>query len=174
MVFPVVMYGCESWTKKKVEHRKIDAFELRCWRKLLRIPWTARRSNQLILSEINSEYSLKGLMLKFQYFGPLMQRLTHWERPWYWERLKTGGEGDNRGWDGWMASPTQWTWVWASSGSWCWTGKPGVLQSMGSQRGRHDWETELNWMIILEFWSISQVGSKTQNNTVAFQDLKVR
>ena len=70
---------------------------------------------------------------------------THWKRPRYWERLKVGGEGDDRGWDGWMASLTQWTWVWASSRSWWWTGKPGVLQSMGSQRAGHDWVTELNW-----------------------------
>ena len=75
------------------------------------------------------------------------EELTHWKRPCCWERLKAGGEGDYRGWDGWMASPTWWTWVWASSGSWRWTGKPGVLQSMGSQRVRHDWATELNWMI---------------------------
>ena len=104
MVFPVVMYGCESWTVKKAEHRRIDAFELRCWRRCLRVPWTARRSNQSILKEINPEDSLEGLMLKLklQYFG----HQTHWKRPWCWERLKAGGEGDNRGWDGWMASPT--------------------------------------------------------------------
>ena len=91
----------------------------------------------------------EGLMLKLnlQYFGHLMWRTDSLERPWCWERLKAGGEGDNRGWDGWRASPTQRTWVWASSGSWWWTGKPGVLQSMGSQRVRHDWETELNWII---------------------------
>ena len=83
------------------------------------------------------------LMLKLQYFGHLMQ-ITDWKRPWCWERLKAGGEGDDKGWDGWMASPTWWTWVWASSWSWWWTGKPGVLQSMGSQRVRHDWATELN------------------------------
>ena len=71
--------------------------------------------------------------------------VTHWKRPWCWERLKAGGEGDDRGWDGWMASPTQWTWVWVNSGSWWWTGRPGVLQSMGSQRVGHDWVTELNW-----------------------------
>ena len=75
------------------------------------------------------------------------EELTHWKRPWCWERLKAGREGDDRGWDGWMASPTQWTWVWASSGSWWWTGRPGVLQSMGWQRFRHEWETELNWML---------------------------
>ena len=120
MVFPVGIYGCECWTIKKAEYWRIDAFELQCWRRLLRIPWTARRSNQSILKEINPEYSLEGLMLKLklQYFGDLTQELTHWKRPWCWERSKAGGEGDNRGWDGWMASPTQWTWVGASSRSW--------------------------------------------------------
>ena len=115
MVFLVVMYGCKSWTIRKAEHWRVDAFELWCWRRLLRVPWTARRSNQSILKEISPEYSLEGLMLKLklQYFG----HLTHWKRPWCWERLKVGWEGDNRGWDGWMASPTQWTWVWVSSGS---------------------------------------------------------
>ena len=73
------------------------------------------------------------------------EELTHWKRPWCWERLKVGGEGDDRGWDGWMASPTQWTWVWANSRSCWWTGRPGMLQSIGSQRVRHDWATELNW-----------------------------
>ena len=149
MVSPVVMYGCESWTIKKAEHQRIDAFELWCWRRLLRVPWTARRSNQSILKDISPECSLKGLMLKLklQYFGHLMQRADSLVKTWCWERLKAGGEGDDRGWDGWMASPTWWTWVWASSGSWWWTGKPGVLQSMGSQRVRHDWMTELNWLI---------------------------
>ena len=145
MVFPVLMYRCESWTIKKAEHWRIDAFELWCWRRLLRVSWTARRSNQWILKEIIPEYSLEGLILKLklQYFGHLMWRLTHWKRPWCWERLKTEGEGDDRGWDGWMASLTQWTWVWVNSGSWWWTGKPGVLQFMGSQRVRHDWVTEV-------------------------------
>ena len=109
---------------------------LRCWRRLLRVSWTARRSHQSILKEINPEYSLEGLMLKLKlhYFG----HLTDLKRPWCWERLKAGREGDDRGWDGWMASPTQWTWVWVSSGSWWWTGRPGVLQSMGLQRVGHD------------------------------------
>ena len=96
MVFPVVMYGCESWTIKKAECRRIDAFEVWCWRRLLRVPWTARRSNQSILKEISPEYSLEGLMLKLklQYFGHLMQKtLTHWKRSRCWERLKAGGEG---------------------------------------------------------------------------------
>ena len=120
MAFPVVMYGCESWTVKKAEHWRIDAFEMWYWRRLLRVPWTARRSNQSILKEISPEYSLEGLMLKLklQYFGTSCEELTHWKRPWCWGRLKAGGEGDGRGWDSWMASPTGWTRVWASSGSW--------------------------------------------------------
>ena len=102
-----------------------------------------------------SEYSLEDLMLKLklQYFGHLMQHLTHWKRPWCCERLKAEGEGDDRGWDGWMASLTQWTWVWASSGSWWWTGKPDVLQFMGSQSQTQlsDW-TELNWGVRENSW----------------------
>ena len=154
MAFPVVMYGCESWTVKKAERRRINASELWCWRRLLRVPWTARRSNQSILKEISPECSLEGMMLKLklQYFATWCEELTHLQRPWCWERLKAGGEGDDRGWDGWMASPTWWTWVWVSSGTWWWTGKPGVLQSMGWQRVGHDWVTELNWYI-LEYYS---------------------
>ena len=124
-----------------------DAFELWCWRRLLKAPWTARRSNQSILKKISPEYSLERLMLKLeiQYCGPLMQRTDPLEKTLILGKDWGGGEGYNRGWDGWIASPTQWTWVWASSGSWWWTGKPGVLQSMGSQRVRHNWATELNW-----------------------------
>ena len=96
--------------------------------------------------EISPEYSLEGLMLKrSNNLATWHKELTHWKRRWCWERSKVGGEGDDRGWDGWMASPTQWTWVWVSSGSWWWTGRPGVLQSMGLQRVRHNWGTELNW-----------------------------
>ena len=134
MVFPVVTYECESGPIRKAERQRIDAFELWCWRGPLRVPWIARRSNQSILKEISSEYSLEGLMLKLQSLGTWCEELTHWKRPWNWERLKAGGEGDDRGWDGWMASPTQWTSVWISSGSWWWTRRPGVLQSMGSAR----------------------------------------
>ena len=138
-----------------------------CWRRLLRVPWTARRTNQSIWKEISPEYSLEGLTLKLklQYFGHLMQRTKHLKRPWFWETLKAGGEGDDRGWDGWMASLTRWIWVWASSTSWWRTGKPGVLQSMGSQRVGHDRATELNhpthrpkkeehffWFLILRQW----------------------
>ena len=162
-VFPVVMYGCESWTIKKAEHQRIDAFELWCWRRFLRVPWMAWRSNQSILKEISPGCSLEGLMLKLklQYFGHIIsigQILTHLQRPWCWERLKAGGEGDDRGWDGWMASPTQWTWVWVNSGRWWWTGRPGVLRSMGLQRVGHNWETELNFSLT------NNVGlQKTQN-----------
>ena len=145
------MYGCKSWTIKKAEHQRIDAFELWCWRRLLRVPWTARGSNQSILKEISPEYSLEGLMLllKLQYFGHLMRRADPLEKTLMlglcWERFKVGGEGDDRGWDGWMASLTRWTWVWASSRGWWWTGRPGMLQSMGSHRVGHNWATELNW-----------------------------
>ena len=127
MVFPVFMYGCESWTIKKAEHRRIDAIKLWYWRKLLRVPWTARRSNQSILKEISLEYSLEGLMLKLklQYFGRLMWRTDSLEKTLMLG--KAGGEGNNRAWDGWMSSLTWWTWVWASSGSWWWTGTPGML-----------------------------------------------
>ena len=127
--------------------RRIDASELWCWKRLLRVPWTIRRSNQSILKETSPGCSLEGLMLKLklQYLPPWCEELTHWKRPWCLEILRAGGEGDNRGWDGWMASPTQWTWVWVDSRSWWWTGKPGVLRFMGSQRAGHDWATELNW-----------------------------
>ena len=107
MVFPVVMYGCESWTIKTAECRRIDAFELWCWRRLLRVPWTTRRSNQSILKEISPKYSLEGLMLKLklQYFGHLMQRTDSLEKT----LILAGGEGENRGRDGWMALLIQWT-----------------------------------------------------------------
>ena len=144
----MVIYGCESWIIKKAEHRRINAFELWCWRRLLRVPWTARRSNQSILKEISPGWSLEGRMLKLKlhYFGHLMQSPDSLKRPWCWERLKAGGEGYDRGWDAWMASPTQWTWVWVDSGIWWWTGRPDVLRFMGLQRLGHDWATELNWL----------------------------
>ena len=152
MIFPADIYGCENWTIKKVECQRIDAFKLWCWRRLLRVPWTARRSNKSIQKVISSEYSLEGLMLKLKLTW--CDEWTHWKKPWCWERLKAGGggEGDDRGWDGWMTSPTQWTWVWLNSGSWRWTGRPGMLQSMGSQRVGHNWVTELNWLIYWKDW----------------------
>ena len=85
-------------------------------------------------------------------FATWCEELTHLKRPWYWERLKAGGEGDGRGWDGWMASPTQRTWVWVDSESWCWTGRPGMLRFIGSQRVRHDWVTELNWRVLCSYF----------------------
>ena len=121
MVFPVVMYRCESWNIKKAEHQSTDAFELWYWRRLLRVPWTARRSNQSILQEINPEYSLEGLMLKLklQYFGHMMQRTDSLEKTLMLVKIEGGTrKGRERGWDGWMASLTQWTWVWVSSESW--------------------------------------------------------
>ena len=111
MVSPVVIYGCDIWNVKEAEHQRIDAFELWCWRRLWRIPWTARRSNQSIVKEIGPGCSLEGLMLKLklQYFGHLMWRVGSLERLWCWEELGAGRKGEHRGWDGWMASPTQWT-----------------------------------------------------------------
>jgi len=151
MVFPVVTYGCKSWTVKKAEHRRIDAFELWCWRRLLRVPWTARRSNQSILKEIGPGGSLEGMMLKLklQYFGHLMRRVDSLEKTLTLGGIGARGEGDDRGWDGWMASLTWWTWVWVNSGSWWWTGSPGVLRFLGSQRVRHDWATELDWIVLI-------------------------
>ena len=148
MVFPVVMYGCESWTIKKVECQRIDAFELWCWRRLLRVPWTARRSKQSILRETSPEYSLEGLMLKLklQYFGHLMWRADSLGKTLMLGKIEGGRRRGQRGWNGWMASPTWWTWVWVSSGGWWWTRKPGMLQSIGSQS--QTWLsiwTELNW-----------------------------
>ena len=111
MVFPVVMYGCESWTVKKAEHPRIDTFELWCWRILLRVPWTARRSNQSILKEISPGISLEGMMLKLKllYFGHLMQRIDSLEKADAGRDQGVGGEGDDRGRDGWMVSLTRWT-----------------------------------------------------------------
>ena len=113
----------------------------------LLILWTARRCNQSILKEISPWYSLEGLMLKLklQYFGHLMRRVDSLEKTLMLGGIRAEGEGDDRGWDGWLASPTQWTWVWVNSGSWWWTGRPGMLWFMGLQRVGHDWATELNW-----------------------------
>ena len=155
MVFPVVMYGCESWTIKKAECWRIDAFELWCWRRLLRVLWTARRSNQSFLMEISPEYLLEGLVLKLklQYSGHLIRRADSLEKILMLGKIEVGGEGAARWWDGWMASLTQWTWVWVNYGSWWWIGKLGVLQSMGSQRVRHNWATELNWTDVYKTYS---------------------
>ena len=146
IVFPVVMYGSESWTVKKDECRRIDTFELWYWRRLLRVPWTTRRSNQSILKEISLDYSLEGLMLKLklQYFGYLI-RTDSLAKTLMLGKIEDGRRRGRQGWDCWMASVTLWTWVWVNSRSWWWTGRPGLLQSMWLQRVGHYWVTELNW-----------------------------
>ena len=148
MVFPVVTYGCESWTVKKAEHQRIDAFELWCWRRLLRVPWTARRSNQSILKEPWYFFGKNDAKAETPILWPPHAESWLIGKDWCWEGVGAGGEGDDRGWDDWMASPTLWTGVWVRSGSWWWTGRPGVLQFMGSQSrtGVSDW-TELNWTL---------------------------
>ena len=133
---------------KKAERQRINAFELLCWRRLLRVSWTARTSNQSILKEISPGCSLEGMMLKLklQYFGHLMWRVDSLEKTLMLGGIGAGGKGDDRGWDGWMASPTRWTWVWVNSRSWWWTGRPGLLPIHGvakSQTRLSDW-TELN------------------------------
>ena len=147
---------------------------------LLRVSCTARTSNKSILKEINPEYSLEGLKLKlkFQYFGHLHQywckELIHWKRPWYWERLRAAGEGDNRGWDGWMASLTQWTWVWASSRRWWRTGKPGVLHTVHrvskNQTWLSDWTTKTNlhssYIIRVTIYSLDILLSQFSTSTL--------
>ena len=145
MVFPVVMYGWESCTIKKAECWRIDAFQLWFWTRLLRVPWTARRSNQCILKEISPEYSLEGLMLKLklQYFGYLMQRADSFEKTLKLGKIEERRRRNDRVSDGWMASTTRWKWIWV--GSWWWTRMPGVLQSMWSQTVGHNWVTE--WRI---------------------------
>ena len=126
-----------------------------CWRRLLRVPWTARRSHQSILKRISPGCSLEGLMLKLklQYSATWYEELTHLKTPWCWEGLKARGKGDNRGWDGWVASPTQWIWVWVNSGSWWWTRRPGMLQSTGSQRVGHNWATEQQAGLMRSLWT---------------------
>ena len=146
MVFPVVMYRCESWTIKKAEHRRIDAFELWCWTRLLRVLWNARRSNQSILKEIHQECSLEGLMLKLklQYFGHLMWRADSLEKALMLRKIegrRIRGQQRMRWLDGITDSRDM---TLSKLQEWWWTGRPGVLQFMGSQRVGHDWVTELN------------------------------
>jgi len=148
IVFLVVMYGCESWTVKKAERQRTDAFELRCWRRLLRVPWTARE-----IQPVHSKGDRSWVFFWKEWcwswnsntLAKWCEELTHSKRLWCWEGLGVGGKGDDRRWDGWMASLTRWTWVWVNSGRWWWTGRPGVLRFMESQRVGHNWVTELNW-----------------------------
>ena len=144
MVFPVVLYGSNSSTIQKAECQRIDIFELWCLRRLLRIPWTARRSNQSILrkSDLNTHWNDWWWSSNSNTLTTWCKELTHLKRPWCWERLRAGGEGDNRGRYGWMASWTWGAWVWASSRRWWRRGMPSVLMGMGSQRIRHNWVTE--------------------------------
>ena len=129
--FSVVMYACKSWMKK-AEHRRIDAFELWCWRRVLRVPWTTRRSNQSIPKEINPEYSLEGLMLSWSSntLATWWEELIHWKRLWCWGRLKAGGEGDNRGWDEGITDSMEMSL--SKLRGWCRIGKPGMLLFMQS------------------------------------------
>ena len=154
MAFPVVMYGCESWTIKKVESWRIDASVLWCWRKLesclacKNIQPVNSKGNQswIFIGRTDAEAETPIL------WPPHVKSWLNWKRPWCWEGLGAGEEGDDRGWDGWMASPTRWPWVWVISGSWWWTGRPGVLQFMGWQRVGHDWVTKLNWTDMAIKW----------------------
>ena len=144
------MYGCESWIIKKAECWRIDAFELWCWRRLLRVPWTARRSNQSIPKEsvVNIHWKDRCWSWSSNTWATWCEELTHLKSPWCWERLKAGGEGDNRGWDDWMASPTQWTWVWVNSGSWWCVWRAAVHGVEKSRTRLRDW-TELNWRYLM-------------------------
>ena len=142
MVFPVVMYGCESWTIKKVDRWRTDAFEMWCWRRLLRVPWTARRSNQSILI-LNFHWKDWCWSWSSNPLATWCEELTLWKRPWCWERLKVGGEGDDRGWDGWMASLTQWTWVWVNSANGDGQGCLACCSSWGDKES--DMTAWLNW-----------------------------
>ena len=165
-VFPVVMYGCENWTIKKAGHQRTYAFELWCWRILLRIPCTARRSNQSIRrgSVLGVHWKDWCWSWNSNTLATWCKESTHLKRPWCWERLKAGGEGDDRGWNSWMASLTQWTWVWVSSGSWWWTGRPGVLQSTVSQ----SWTRLSDWIepnLDRKIWCIKQLLSSSLHSS---------
>ena len=160
-------YGCENWTTQKAEHWRIDAFELWCWKRLLRVPWTAKRI-QPVHSKGNQSWIFIG-RTDAEAETPILlatwcEELTHLKRPWCWERLKAGGEGDNRGWDGWMASPIQWTWVWVSSANWWWTERPGTLESMGLQRVPQDWMTELTDLVRSLFYWLPEEMTVTFSN----------
>ena len=144
MIFPVIMYGCESWTINKAEHWGINAFKLWCWRRVLRVFWTARRSNQSILKKLTLNIHWKDWCWNWSSntSATWCKELIHGKRSWCWEKLRARGEGGNRGWDVRMASLTQWTWIWANSGRQQRTGKSGMLQSTGSQRVRHNLASE--------------------------------
>ena len=157
MVFPVITCGCESWTINKAEHRRIDAFKLWCWTRLLRVSWTAWRSNQSILKEISPEYSLEDWC-----WSRNSNTLATWcaepiylKRPWCWERLKAGREGDNRGWDGWMASLTWWTWVWVNLG--VGDGQGGLVCCSPWGRKESDTTEQMSWTELKSFQALSYI-----------------
>ena len=153
MVFSLIMYWCESWTLYSWA-LKINAFELWCWRRLLSL--LDCKEIQPVQPKGNQSWIFIG-RTDAEAEAPILQawceELTHWKRPWCWERLKAGREGDDRGWDGWMASPTQWTWVWVTYGSWWWTGKPSMLQSMGSHKR---WTQLSDWTVLKSLNRVSQ------------------
>ena len=147
MVFPVVMYGCESWTVKKAEHRRLmllncgvgeDSWESLGLQGDPTSPFWRRSTLGFRWKDWCWSWSPSTLATS-------CKELTHWKKLWCWEGLGAGGEGDDRGWDGWMVSQTRWTWVWVNSGRWWWTGRPGMLRFMGSQRVGHNGVNELNW-----------------------------
>ena len=141
MVFPVVVYGCESWTVKKAELWRTEAFELWCWRRLLRVPWTARRPNQYFLKEISVHWKDWCWSWNSNTLAIWCKELTHLKRSWCWQRLRTGGERDNRGWDGWMGSTTQWTWGWTAGVG----DGQGGLACCSSWGHKLDMPEQLNW-----------------------------
>ena len=155
-----------------MKSRRIDAFELWCWRRLLRVPWTARRSNQSILKEISPGISFGRTDAKAEtpILWPSHAKSWHIGKDWC---LRSGGEGDDRGWDGWMATPTRWTWVWVNSGIWWWTGRPGVLQFMGLQSSGHSWVTDLIWSDTCynSKMSISRTSDPSMKNNNIYQSL---
>ena len=155
-----------SWATREAQRGRIDAFEMWCCRRLLRVPWTVRRSNQSILQEIKPDYSLEGLMLKLklQYSGHLMRRANSLEKTLMLGKIESRRRRGDRGWDGWMASPIQWTWVWENSGRWWGTGKPGVLQSIGSQKVGHDLATAKQ---TYKVWNCSPRRSSRNDQQVA-------
>ena len=158
------MYGCESWTLKKAEHQRIDAFELWCWRSLLRMPWTARRSNQSILKQISPGCSLEGMILKqrLQYFGHLMWRVGSLEKR-CWEGLGAGGKEDDKGWDSWMALPTCWTWVWVNSRSG--DGREGLACCDSWGHKESDMTDRLNWTEDVPGGSVSRESACNAGDT---------
>ena len=151
IAFPVVKYGCENWTIMKTMCQRIYAFELLCWRSLLRVPWTARRSNQSTLKEMSPDIHWKDWCWSWRSytFSTWWEVLTHWKRSWFWERLKAGGEGNDRGWDGWIASLTWWTWLWANSRCWWWAEKLAWDSSLGCRES--DMTEQLNWTEWIEW-----------------------